>query len=336
MHQKFDYWLVKGFFDGGLVIPKGNDPLPIEGATLKLTEYCKLTLKIGTKRYGKRPNFELKIKVSKSTDYNTVIRYVYDFCEEILTAIVFVMKVSVSLIGIHMNKVIPRKEDAKNYVLIDYQYDEAEEWSPYLHAQKRGNLVSTGGISRSLKALKQSHAEEIQKYIGLFNNANDLVLKAVDFYKRGIKLENYWENESFLCFYKAIELFIDAEYKNKYKEHVRSKIREDFSLLMKKTNLKIGKDQTKEIFNKFLEMDNVLTNRGLFEFICKTTNFPNFRENEENIMDLTSIRGSIAHPPRRSAKKGKDDTFTYLNSNQLRVCKNLAKHLIMKNLTTFQ
>lgn len=70
-------------------------------------------------------------------------------------------------------------------------------------------------------ALRDGNIEKIWKRLGFLKNAGTLV----------------WINEAFLCFYKAIELFIDPEYKKKYEENVKKKIIDDFSLLTKHADL---------------------------------------------------------------------------------------------------
>ena len=285
-------------------------------------------------RFSRQSNFELTIRTRKGIDENVVYRNVFDFCEEILTAIVFALDASVSLSNIQMKKVMPKEEDVENYVLVDNMYDVAEEWSPYIHFQKRGNLVLRGGMSRPLRSFKQNETEKIQNYIDLFKDASDLVLEAVDFYKRGIKLKNYWENESFLCFYKVIELFINKEYATKYKGFKMNKIEKEFTILMNKCNSYICDEDIRKTLKDFLSLEKVSSNKDLFRFICETTDFPNFERDEEIVLRLTSLRASIAHPfkmMKKSSKKENEPNYK-VSQAQLRVCSNLAKHLIMLHL----
>ena len=104
---------------------------------------------------------------------------------------------------------------------------------------------------------------------------------------------------------------------------------------MNKCNSYICDEDIKITLKDFLNLEKVSSNKDLFRFICETTDFPNFEKDEELVLSLTPLRISVAHASRRVKKSSQKENEPPYNvsQKQLRVCKNLAKHLIMKNLT---
>lgn len=285
--QEYDYWRVRGYFKGDAYIPHQDSNLPAKEGRVAITEYCKF---IQNSHYPFRPAIlEIKIKTDKDVDH---VRIAYDFCEKLLTAFLLALNVPSKFDLIGMKKVTPKQEEEEDFVYVNCEYGNLEKkWEPYIHYSKGSHLVTyEGRIMHGVRLLNGNAIKAIIEQLSVLDNVDILTLEAIEHYKRGMKLlMNRWRNESFLSFYKVIELFRDREYKNLVREK--------------------------------------LSNEEMLKYICETTNFHKKYEGSQpeavSVLQntsrrLTEIRNKVAHA----------SIDVEVRDMELRVCKDLAKHLI--------
>lgn len=283
---EYDYWRIQGYFKGDTYIPRHNSNLPAREGYVAITKYCKF---IQNPHYPFEPAIlEIKIKIEKDVDH---VRVAYDFCEKLLTEFLLALNISCKFNFIGMKKATPKQEEEKDFVHVHYEYDDVEKkWEPYIHYSKGLHLVTYEGGIRSARPLNGNAIKTINDHLGILDNTDILTLEAIEYYKRGMKLfMDRWKNESFLSFYKVIELFRDKEYKNLVKE-------------------KISKTK-------------------MLRYICETTNFRKEYEGRQPqlISILQEISGKLTKVRNMVAHAYVDVEVT---DTELRVCKDLAKHLI--------
>ncbi len=285
--QEYDYWRVRGYFKGDTYIPRQNSNFPTKEGCVALTEYCRF---IQNSHYPFSPAIlEIEIKTDKDVDH---VHIAYDFCEKLLTEFLLALNVPCKFGSIKMEKVTPKQEEEKNFTYIHCEYNDVEKkWEPYIHYSDGSHLLTyKGRIGYSVRPLNENAIKAINDWLSILDNADALTLEAVRHYKRGMKLlMDCWQNESFLSFYKVIELFRDKEYKNLVTEK--------------------------------------LSNEEMLKYICETANFHRkYKGNQPEAISilqntsrkLAKIRNRVAHA----------SVSVEVTDTELRVCKDLAKHLI--------
>lgn len=328
MKEEYEYWKVWGHFKGDIVIPRSKENIfPIKDGSICITKYCKII----HKNYPREPRIlEVYIKTKKDTDH---VYTATMFCEKILTAIVLAANIPCEFNLIAMDKIDPADKQQDNFIYVDYVYRGNEEkWEPYLHKAKGSHIVRFGGDIKGFTVFDEDHIEKIRNKLVDLDKIDEICLQAIDYFKMGMRLVDYWKNEAFLSFFKVIEYFKDKKYSKEFKESIKKKIESDFFKIMKKSRDNIPNNIILEKLNNFIKSDfcreNILLNEEILKYICNITYFyekyigkqsDEVIEEIKNIsVNLTKVRDRIAHP--YSEKE--------VTKIELQVCKDLAKHLI--------
>lgn len=165
-----------------------------------------------------------------------------------------------------------------------------------------------------LEELKESDAKNILSIIRALESGDKYTCQAIKYFLMGLKLGSLWKSESFLNFYKAIELLWgkDARYlKKEFKEHIQAFMDSHISA----GEISLNAKETEDFVNQ------IVRGKILMFYICNKLGYAS--EEIEKSGRLVEIRNDAAHP------SGDPDEVT---EAELNFCRDIAQKLILQRL----